>query len=124
MKRSSGFTLVEMIVILIIVGSILGLSIIGGIRLIRSLEYSFSVRQIISDIKLTQKLADTSCQICRIEFKQGKNTYDIYRNGYIYRACSVSPKVQFYGKSYFSFVQSGYTDVGEVAHFAWEECQR
>lgn len=112
MKRSSAFTLIEMVVVLVIVSLLLFFSVTGGMRFKNALEFKYSINQVISDIKVTQQLADTSLQLCKIEFKAGKNVYTIFRDGNIYKSVSVSSKVQFYGKSYFSFVPSGYTEVG------------
>lgn len=112
MKRSTAFTLVEVVVVLAIISALLSFSVIGGMRFRSSVECKYSLNQVLSDIKLTQQLADTSCQICRIEFSAGKNAYRIIKGEYLYRSRKVSEKAQFYGKSFFSFVPSGYTDVG------------
>lgn len=112
MKRSSAFTLIEVIVVLVVVSLLLFFSVTGGMRFKNALEFKYSINQVISDIKVTQQLADTSLQLCKIEFKSGKNSYAITKGGSIYKTGSVSSKVQFYGKSYFSFVPSGYTEVG------------
>ena len=112
MRRSPAFTLIEMVVVLVIVSLLLAFSVIGGIRFKNAIEFSYSINQVVSDIKVAQQLADTSLQLCKIEFKSGKNMYTITKGGNIYKTGSVSSKVQFYGKSYFSFVPSGYTEVG------------
>lgn len=110
--KNSGFTLIEIIVILLIASSIMAISIVGGSAFKDSLEYNLSVSQVASDIKLTRQLAETSSQTCRIEFRAGKNIYAISKGGSIYRSSSAGRKIQFAGKSYFSFVPSGCTDVG------------
>lgn len=112
MKKQAGFTLIELLVVLAVIGSLLAISYVCVFRFKDSLEYSRSIGQIVSDIKLTQQLADTSYQVCMIEFTAGKNTYRIMKGGDLYRSRSISRRSQFSGKSYFSFVPSGYTDVG------------
>jgi len=112
MKGSKGFSLIEAIVILLIINALIAFFVIGGIRFRSALEYSYSIHQIVSDIKLTQQLADTSIQLCRIDFKTGGNRYTITKGGNIFKSGIVGGKVQFQGKDHFSFVQSGYTDVG------------
>jgi len=112
MRRFGGFTLIELLIVLVIVGSLFAFSMTGITRFMNSLEYSNSVNQVLSDIKLTQQLADTSSRSCRIDFKAGKNVYTITRGGKPYRTGTVSGKIQFNGKSYFSFVPAGYTDIG------------
>ena len=112
MRKNKGFTLIEIIIVLAITGILLALSVIGGLRYKNALEYSYSVNQVLSDIKMTQQLAGTSHEMCKIEFKSGKNEYHIVKAGTVVEASCVSPKVQFYGKSYFSFIPSGYTEVG------------
>jgi len=109
---SRGFTLIEIIVVLVILSSLLALSITGATRYRSALEYKYSVDQVLSDVRLTQQMADASHETCRIEFKAGKNEYLILKSGELVRTYKVSPKVQFYGKSYFSFVPAGYTEVG------------
>jgi type II secretory pathway pseudopilin PulG len=110
--KTSGFTLIEFIVIIAIVSSIIALSVAGVIRLKNSLEYSLSVNQVLSDIKLTQQIAQTTSQVFRIEFRTGKNSYTIIKGGSPYKSGIVGRNIQFYGKSYFSFVPSGCTDIG------------
>ncbi|MFH1709558.1 MAG: type II secretion system protein [bacterium] len=112
MKRSSGFTLIEVLITLVIVSSIIAFLVTGGMRFRNSLEYNFSVNQVLSDIKLTQQLAGTSSQICKIEFKPGTNHYTITKGSQLYRSGTAGGKIRFYGKSYFSFVPTGYTVVG------------
>jgi len=112
MKKSSAFTLVEVLIVLAIIGSVLAFSVVGIAKFRNSLEYTNSVNQVLSDIKFTQQLADTSSRTCRIEFKAGENVYSIIQGAQLYRSCAVSGKIQFYGKTYFSFVSSGYTEVG------------
>lgn len=108
----NGFTLIEVLVVLVLIGSILAFSVIGTQKFRSSLEYGNSVNQILSDIKLTQQLAVSSYQSCRIDFNSGENTYTISKGDAIYRTAKVSDKVRFSGKSYFDFVPSGHTDVG------------
>jgi type II secretory pathway pseudopilin PulG len=110
--KTSGFTLIEFIIIIAIASSLIALSVVGGMRFKDSLEYNLSVNQVLSDIKLTQQLAQTTSQACRIEFRAGKNSYTIIKGGSHYKAGMAGKKIQFYGKSYFSFVPSGCTDVG------------
>jgi prepilin-type N-terminal cleavage/methylation domain-containing protein len=112
MKKSCAFTLIEVLIVLAIIGSMLAFSVVGIAKFRNSLEYANSVNQVLSDIKLTQQLADMSCKTCKIEFKAGKNAYIITEGAQLYRSCIASGKIQFYGKSYFSFVPSGYTEVG------------
>ena len=112
MKRSSSFTLIELLVVLAVISSLLAISITGISRFKSSLEYRSSVDQVLSDVRLAQQLADSTSDVCRIDFKAGKNVYSVSQNGSIVRNGRVSNGVQFYGKSYFSFVPSGYTDVG------------
>jgi hypothetical protein len=84
-----------------------------GIRKFRdSLEYNSLVDQIISDVKLTQQLADSTHEICKIDFKPGGNQYQIFKGNQLFRSNTMRPLVQFFGKSYFSFVGSGFTSVG------------
>jgi type II secretory pathway pseudopilin PulG len=111
-RNTSGFTLIEFIVIIAIAGSLIALSVVGGIRFKDSLEYSSSVNQVLSDVKLTQQLAQSSSQLCRIEFRAGKNSYAIIKGGSPYRSFLAGKNIQFFGKSYFNFVPSGCTDVG------------
>ena len=111
-KKNSGFTLVEFIIIIAIASSLIALSVAGGIRFKDSLEYNLSVNQVFSDVKLTQQLAQTTSQLCRIEFRPGKNSYTIIKGGSHYKTGMAGKNIQFYGKSYFSFVPSGCTDVG------------
>jgi prepilin-type N-terminal cleavage/methylation domain-containing protein len=112
MKYNKGFTLIEIVITLAIASSLIAFSIIGISRFGNSIQCNYSINQVFADIKLTQQLADTSLQECKIEFKAGKNEYKIIRGNNLFRSCSVNKKIQFYGKSYFSFVPSGYTDVG------------
>jgi len=112
MKKAKGFTLVEMVIVIVIVSAVIIISLAGAVRLKMSLEYSCSVKQVVADIKLTQQLADTSLQLCRIDFRPGKNAYTITKGGNMFKSASAGKNIQFYGKSYFSFVQSGYTDLG------------
>jgi len=107
-----GFTLVELLIVLAIISTILGLSITGISRLRSVLLYRNSVDQVVTDIKYAQQMTDASRQTCRIEFKAGKNEYAIYRNNVMIRTAKVAQGIQFYGKSYFSFAPNGYTDVG------------
>lgn len=112
MRRSKAFTLVELLISLLIISTLLAFLVTGVSRYFNSLEYDLSVKQVVSDIEITRQLAETSSQTCRIEFNAGKNTYTIKKGGVIYNPCSVNAGVKFYGKSYFSFVPSGNTDVG------------
>ena len=112
MKKAKGFTLVEMVIVIVIVSAVIIISLAGAVRLKMSLEYRCSVKQVVADIKLTQQLADTSLQLCRIDFRPGKNAYTITKGGNMFKSASAGKNIQFYGKSYFSFVQSGYTDLG------------
>ena len=107
-----GFTLIEVLVVLIIISTILAFSFFGAAGFRDSLEYKSSVNQILSDVKLTQQLAQTSYQTCRIDFKAGGNTYIIKQGSSVFGTHSAGSKVKFYGKSYFSFAPSGFTDVG------------
>lgn len=107
-----GFTLIEILIVLVIVSSLLAVSVAGIRRFTSSLEYSNSVNQVVSDVKLTQQLAGASSQTCRIEFKAGKNIYTIMKGASLFRSAAAGNKIQFYGKSYFSFVPSGHTEVG------------
>lgn len=111
-KYGKGFTLIEVLIVLVIISSLLAFSVIGTQRFRSSLEYAGSVNQALSDIKLTQQLAASSSQTCRIDFNPGKNAYTISKGNTIYRTVKVSDKIRFSGKSYFEFVPSGYTDVG------------
>ena len=111
-RKTFGFTLIEFIIIIAIASSIIALSVAGGMRFKDSLEYSFSVNQVFSDVKLTQQLAQSSSQLCRIEFRAGKNSYTIIKGGSSYKKSMAGKNIQFYGKSYFSFSTSGCTDVG------------
>jgi len=111
-RKDHGFTLIEFIVIIAIASSLIALSVVGGMRFKDSLEYNFSVNQVVSDVKLTQQLAQSSSQLCRIEFRAGKNFYTTIKGGSPYKKGVAGKKIQFYGKSYFSFVPSGCTDVG------------
>jgi len=111
-RKTSGFTLIEFIIIIAIASSLIALSVVGGIRFKDSLEYSSSVNQVLSDVKLTQQLAQSSSQLCRIEFRAGKNLYAITKGGHLYRASAAGGNIQFFGKNYFNFVPSGCTDVG------------
>jgi prepilin-type N-terminal cleavage/methylation domain-containing protein len=107
-----GFTLIEILIVLVIVSSLLAVSVVGIKRFTNSLEYSNAVSQVVSDVKLTQQLAGTSSQTCKIEFKAGKNIYYIMRGTSLFRSVTAGHNIQFYGKSYFSFVPSGCTEVG------------
>jgi len=111
-RKTSGFTLIEFIVIIAIAGSLIALSVVGGMRFKDSLEYSFSVNQVFSDVKLTQQLAQATSQLCRIEFRAGNNSYTIKKGGSSYKTGMAGKNIRFYGKRYFSFVPSGCTDVG------------
>jgi type II secretory pathway pseudopilin PulG len=111
-RKNSGFTLIESIIIVAIAGSLIALSVAGGIRFKDSLEYNLSVSQVLSDIKFTQQLAQTTSQLCSIEFRAGKNSYIISKGGSPCKAGMAGKKIQFFGKSYFNFVPSGCTDVG------------
>jgi prepilin-type N-terminal cleavage/methylation domain-containing protein len=108
----NGFTLIEILVVLVIISSILAFSVIGTQKFRSSLEYGSSVNQILSDIKLTRQLAASSSQTCRIDFNSGKNTYTISKGNTIYRTARVSDRIRLSGKSYFDFIPSGYTDIG------------
>jgi len=112
MKSPKSFTLVELIFILVIISSIMAVSLNGLIKYKNTIEYSNSVAQVISDVKLTQQMADASHDICRIEFKAGRNEYRILKNSKVIKQLKTGQKIQFCGKSYFSFVTSGYTEVG------------
>jgi prepilin-type N-terminal cleavage/methylation domain-containing protein len=107
-----GFTLVELLIVLVIISSLLGLSITGFKRFASSLGYKNAIDQVVTDIKYTQQMADSTQETCRIEFKAGSNDYSIYKSGTVIRAAKIDRTFQFYGKSYFSFVANGYTDVG------------
>jgi type IV fimbrial biogenesis protein FimT len=107
-----GFTLIEVLVVLAIAGLLLSASITGIKKFTSSLEYNNAINQVMSDIKLTQQLAATSSQTCRIEFKAGENSYSIMKGSSFYRSATAGNNTQFYGKSYFSFAPSGNTDVG------------
>jgi prepilin-type N-terminal cleavage/methylation domain-containing protein len=108
----NGFTLIEVLIVLVIISFIFAFSVIGTQKFRNSLEYAGSVNQILSDIKLTRQLAASSSQTCRIDFNPGKNTYTISKGNTSYRTVKVSDNVRLSGKSYFDFVPSGYTDVG------------
>lgn len=112
MKGSGGFTLIEVLVILFIISSLLAFSLIGTGRFRNALEFNNSVHQVLSDIKLTQQLAESSYKTCRIEFAAGKNTYTIIKGGDLFRSYAAGSSIRFSGKSYFSFAPSGCTDVG------------
>jgi prepilin-type N-terminal cleavage/methylation domain-containing protein len=108
----NGFTLVEVLIVIVIIGSVLAFSVIGTRKFRDSLEYGGSVNQILSDIKLTRQLADASSQTCRIEFKAGGNVYTISKGGRLFRTITAGGGIRFGGKSFFSFVPAGYTDIG------------
>jgi prepilin-type N-terminal cleavage/methylation domain-containing protein len=107
-----GFTLIEVLVVLVIAGLLLSASITGIKKFANSLESNNAVNQVMSDIKLTQQLAVTSSQTCKIEFKAGKNNYSIMKGSSLIRSVTAGNNTQFYGKSFFSFAPSGNTDVG------------
>ncbi len=108
----NGFTLIEVLIVLAIIASIFSFSIIGGQKFKDSLEYGGSVDQILSDVKLTRQLAETSSQACRIDFNVGNNIYAISRGNAVYRSCSAGRRIKFSGKSYFAFLPSGQTAFG------------
>jgi prepilin-type N-terminal cleavage/methylation domain-containing protein len=112
-SSSKAFTLIEVLIVLVIISSVLAFSVIGTQKFRNSLEYSSSVNQILSDIKLTQQLAVSSAMKCRIDFNFGKNTYTILKENTIYRAARVNDKIRLSGKSYFAFDRFGQTSVGE-----------
>jgi prepilin-type N-terminal cleavage/methylation domain-containing protein len=111
-EASRGFTLVEMLIVLVVVGLLFCVSItsVSGFR--SSLEFRSAVDQVLSDIKFTQQTADSTHTSCRINFTAGKSDYSIVQSGNTIKSAKVGPKVTFYGKSYFSFAPSGNTDVG------------
>jgi prepilin-type N-terminal cleavage/methylation domain-containing protein len=108
----NGFTLIELLIVLSLVGCLIAFSIFGTAGFRNSLEYSNSVNQILSDIKLTQQLANTSSQTCRIDFDPASNAYSISKAGKLYRKATAGKNVRFSGKSYFEFLASGSTGVG------------
>ncbi len=110
MKNS--FTLIELLIVIAIAGILIAFSISGTSRFRNSLEYGNSVNQILSDIKLTQQLAITSSQTCRINFTPSLSSYSISKAGKLYRSAIAGKNIQFSGKSYFEFLSSGDTDVG------------
>lgn len=107
-----GFTLIEVLIVLVIVSFLMAMSVVGFKRFTTSLEYSSAVNQVLSDVKLTRQMACTSSQTCRIEFKAGKNIYNIIKGTSLYRSVTAGKNTQFYGKNYFSFAPSGNTEVG------------
>jgi prepilin-type N-terminal cleavage/methylation domain-containing protein len=107
-----GFTLIEVLIVLVILSFLMAMSVVSFKRFTTSLEYSSSVNQVLSDVKLTQQIACTSSQTCRIEFKAGKNEYSIMKGTCLYRSVTAGKSTRFYGKSYISFAPSGNTDVG------------
>ena len=109
---SKGFTLIELLISLLIISTVISFVIFGGARLFSPLEYNISANQVLADVKLTQQLARTSHQTCRIDFEQGKNIYLIRKGNDVYRTCAAGKGIQFTGKTYFSFASSGCTDVG------------
>ncbi len=111
-SSSKAFTLIEVLIVLVIVSFLMAISVVGFKKFTTSLEYSNAVNQVVSDVKLTQQLACASSQTCRIEFKAGKNEYNIMKGTSLYRSVTAGNDTQFYGKSYFSFAPSGNTDVG------------
>ena len=112
MKKRRGFTIIELLIVLAVIGSLLAISYVSVMRFKASLECRGSVDQVVADIRLTQQLADTSYQLCRIEFSVGGNSYRIIKGDQLFRSRCLGGKLKFSGKSYFSFVPSGYTDVG------------
>ena len=108
----NAFTLIEMLVVIVMVSFLLAASVTGIKRFATSLEYANSVNQVLSDVKMTQQLAETSSQTCKIEFKAGKNIYNMFKGTNLIKSLAAGSNIQFYGKSFFSFAPSGNTDVG------------
>ena len=109
---SSAFTLIELLIVLAVVGILLAFSVFEMTGFRNSLEYSNSVNQILSDIQLTQQLASSTSQTCRISFSSSSNTYSISKAGAVYMNITSGKNIRFSGKMYFEFIESGETAVG------------
>lgn len=112
MKRYKGFTLIEVLVVLVIVSLLTSASIMGFKVFRNTIEFRDTVDQVLTDIKYTQQCAETSSRSCRIEFRPGENIYYVTKGSKMLRAGTVDKEIGFTGKEYFSFVPSGCTEVG------------
>jgi prepilin-type N-terminal cleavage/methylation domain-containing protein len=108
----NGFTLIELLIVIAIAGMLIAFSISGTSRFRNSLEYSNSVSQVLSDIKLAQQLAETSAVTCSISFEPSSGAYSILKSGKLYRSVAASKNIRFSGKTYFEFLRSGDTGFG------------
>ena len=110
--HASGYTLIELLVSLAVIGIIVLFSIGGVSKLKDSLDYWNTVNQVMFDVKLTQQLAETSHASCDIQFKSGGSEYKILQNGSVARTLSIDKQFTFSGKDRFSFAPSGDTNIG------------
>jgi len=108
----NGFTLIELLIVIAVVSCLIAFSIFGMEGFRNSLEYSNSVSQVLSDIKLTQQLANTSSQTCRIDFDPDSGAYSVSEAGRLYKCFTAGKNIRFSGKIYFEFLASGDTSVG------------
>jgi len=112
MKTTAAFTLIELLIVLSIVSAITAISVFGAINIKRSVEFKFSVDQVLSDVKFAQQTASTTMQKCIIKFSANGNEYSIFKDGTLIKRSAVNKDLGFSGKEYFCFTASGAADIG------------
>ncbi|MFC1560233.1 Tfp pilus assembly protein FimT/FimU [Candidatus Margulisiibacteriota bacterium] len=109
-----GFTLIEMLVIVLIIGALSGLAYFGFTSIRGSLDVNYSAKQIVLDMRLTQDLAKTLRYPHQIEFPKGSNEYRVIdlEDDRIVKQVRLGSAIRFSGKEIFIFSSSGNPVVG------------